>query len=236
MAGVFYAPIERTDDEGRASQHILAELAAARIPVVLFDRDTVAFPERSAYDLVALENHRGGYLLAQHLLRLGRRRICFVARPRSAPTVERRTAGYREAMWQAGQLVDPSWIRYGDPQNLDFVLPHTSATLLFWKDVSVMAVSKRLEHEKVHTTLEHHGHVLPSMPDRAVEVMEDAVTGYRPADVPGAVRLEANAVKDRRGWGVDPAVARSLGPDAVSPRPSPGWHLGRTPRIRASLR
>lgn len=65
-----------------------------------------------------------------------------------------------------------------------YILRHTSATLLLCKDVSVMAVSRRLGHEKIQTTLEHYGHVLPSMQERAVEVMEEVFRVDCPTVVP----------------------------------------------------
>jgi DNA-binding transcriptional MocR family regulator len=34
-----------------------------------------AFPNRSAYDLVGIDNFAGGYLLAEHLIKLGLRRL-----------------------------------------------------------------------------------------------------------------------------------------------------------------
>ena len=46
---------------------------------------------------MGIDNFAGGYLLAEHLLKLGNTRIHFVARPMSAPTVEARIAGVRDA-------------------------------------------------------------------------------------------------------------------------------------------
>jgi DNA-binding transcriptional MocR family regulator len=34
-----------------------------------------AFPNRNAYDLVGIDNFAGGYLLAEHLIKLGLRRL-----------------------------------------------------------------------------------------------------------------------------------------------------------------
>ncbi len=121
VAGVFFAPVEFTSDEGKTNQSILAALDRARIPVILLDRDTVPFPARSRFDLVGIDNVRGSYVLTQHLIQQGRRRIGFLARPRSAPTVERRIAGYREALWDAGATPARDWVRFGDPGDAAFV-------------------------------------------------------------------------------------------------------------------
>ncbi len=121
VAGVFFAPVEYTPDEGRTNLGILDALDRAGIPVVLLDRDTAGFPSRSRYDLVGIDNVRGGYALTEHLTRLGRRRIGFVSRPRSAPTVDLRIIGYREAMRRAGLGPGPDWVRFGDPGDPGFV-------------------------------------------------------------------------------------------------------------------
>lgn len=121
VAGVLFAPIELEEDAGQTNQHILDELTAARIPVVLIDRDVARFPERSPFDLVGIDNLRAGYLLARHLLDQGRRRIAFLARPASAPTVDRRISGYREAMSDAGLPLQVNSVHLGDPREPTFV-------------------------------------------------------------------------------------------------------------------
>jgi len=65
---------------------------------VLLDRDLEPYPQRSKYDLVGIDNRRTGYLATEHLVKTGAKRIAFFARPNSAPTVDARIAGYREAL------------------------------------------------------------------------------------------------------------------------------------------
>ena len=79
------------------------------------------FPIRSEFDLVVLDNTAGGYLLAEHLIKLGCRRLRFVTRPHSAPTVNARIAGAREALIRQGLDVDPGWVTTGDPADAKFV-------------------------------------------------------------------------------------------------------------------
>jgi DNA-binding LacI/PurR family transcriptional regulator len=98
VTGVFFAPLEFTEDDGPINREVVAALVRARIPVVLLDRDFAVYPERSPYDLVGVDNRRVGHLAASHLLKLGCRRIAFLALPHSAATVEARVAGYREAL------------------------------------------------------------------------------------------------------------------------------------------
>jgi GntR family transcriptional regulator, arabinose operon transcriptional repressor len=121
VAGVFFAPLELTEDKDLINQSVIAALEAAGIPIVLLDRDIVAFPQRSRFDLVGIDNRRAGFLIAEHLLRLGCARIDFFARPGSAPTVMLRIAGYREALLSAGIAFDPQWVHSGEPTDEQFV-------------------------------------------------------------------------------------------------------------------
>ena len=98
VSGVFFAPLELTPQRDAINRAIAEALDRAGIPVVLLDRDLVSYPERSRYDLVGIDNRRAGYVIARHLIRCGCRRPVFVGRPGSAPTVDARAAGYREAV------------------------------------------------------------------------------------------------------------------------------------------
>ena len=121
VAGVFFAPLELTEDKDRINQSVITALEAAGIPIVLLDRDIVAFPQRSRFDLVGIDNRRAGFLIADHLIRLGCRRLDFLARPDSAPTVMLRIAGYREALLSAGITPDPQWVHSGEPTDEKFI-------------------------------------------------------------------------------------------------------------------
>jgi GntR family transcriptional regulator of arabinose operon len=89
----------------------------AGVPVVLLDRDILPFPRRSKYDVVGIDNRRAGYVVAEHLVSAGRTRIAFVGRPLSAPTVDARIAGYRDAVAASGLAADPSWVRRIEPDD-----------------------------------------------------------------------------------------------------------------------
>jgi LacI family transcriptional regulator len=120
VSGVFFAPVELTPGQGEANRKLAESLRDVGIPVVLLDRDLLPYPSRSDFDLVGIDNMAGGYLLAEHLVKLGCKRITFVARPLSAPTVEARIAGVRESLVRHGITPDPGWVRYGDPADLKF--------------------------------------------------------------------------------------------------------------------
>jgi GntR family transcriptional regulator, arabinose operon transcriptional repressor len=103
VAGVFFAPLELSSGKDGVNQRIADALDAARIPVVLLDRTVVPYPERGHHDLVGIDNRRAGYVITDHLLRAGARRVAFVGLPHAAATVDAREAGYREALfaWKA---------------------------------------------------------------------------------------------------------------------------------------
>ena len=57
---------------------------------MLLDRTVAAYPAVDTHDLVGIDNRRAGYLITEHLLRLGARRIAFVTRRHAAATVAAR--------------------------------------------------------------------------------------------------------------------------------------------------
>jgi len=121
VMGVFFAPFELTKGQDEVNRSISDRFSEAGIPIVLLDRDLAPFPHSSAFDVVGLDNVAAGYLLADHLIKLGYRRIVFVARPLSAPTVERRFAGVRESLLAHQLEVAPDGLQTGDPQDPRFV-------------------------------------------------------------------------------------------------------------------
>jgi LacI family transcriptional regulator len=121
VSGVFFAPYELDPDKASANRRLAETLRQAGIPVVLLDSDLQSYPNRSDFDLVGVDNVAGGYIVAEHLIRLGCRHLCFVARPHSAPTVDARVAGVREALVRHRLEIDPGWLRVGDPADGRFV-------------------------------------------------------------------------------------------------------------------
>jgi len=121
VAGVFFAPLELAADKDAANRRIARALNRAQIPVVLLDRCYMPFPERSAHDLVGIDNRRAGYMAAAHLLGMGVRRLAFLGERLAANTVDARIAGFHEAMRGFGVAPerDPAW--RGSPQDEAFV-------------------------------------------------------------------------------------------------------------------
>jgi len=121
VAGVFFAPFELMPGKEDANRLMAVTLREAGIPVILLDRDLTPYMVHSDFDLVGIDNVYGGFLLAEHLLKLGCRHLHFVARPLSAPTVEARMAGVREALYQRNVKLDTNWLHIGDIEDKKFV-------------------------------------------------------------------------------------------------------------------
>jgi len=117
VAGVFFAPLELIGDKDEANRRIARDLERAQIPVVLLDRCYMPYPERSAHDLVGVDNRRAGYIATTHLLQMGVRRLAFLGEALAAGTVDARIAGFFEALRNFGIVPekDPAW--RGSPQD-----------------------------------------------------------------------------------------------------------------------
>jgi GntR family transcriptional regulator of arabinose operon len=121
VSGVFFAALEYVPKKDLINRRIMLALEKAKIPIVLLDRCVVPYPERSAHDLVGTDNRRIGFMITTHLLKLGLKRIAHLAKPFSAPTVEARIAGWREAHFRYGVPVLNGMERHGDPEDATFV-------------------------------------------------------------------------------------------------------------------
>jgi GntR family transcriptional regulator of arabinose operon len=121
VSGVFFAPLELTPAKDAVNQRIVTALDRAGIAVVLLDRCYAPYPTRSKFDLVGIDNRRTGFLITEHLLRLGLRRIAFLGKPLSASTVAARIAGYREALLAYGINTQEDLVRRGDPDDPQFL-------------------------------------------------------------------------------------------------------------------
>lgn len=121
VSGVFFAPFEHVLKPEEVNRRLAERLRQAGVAVVLLDRDLGAFPSRSEFDLVGTDNFAAGYVIADHLLKLGCRQLIFVAPPHSAPTVGLRVAGAREAILDRRRPAPSDFLRVGDPDDLRFV-------------------------------------------------------------------------------------------------------------------
>jgi len=121
VSGVFFAPLEPTERKSEIHQRISHALDESHIPIVLLDRDIVDCPERSRHDMVGIDNRRAGFVITEHLLNCGARRIGFWCPPHSLPTVNSRYLGYRAALLEHfGTRPDP-FVAAADPSDISVV-------------------------------------------------------------------------------------------------------------------
>jgi len=121
VSGVFFAPVEFTQGRNEVNHRIVSALDRAGIPVVLLDRCIEPYPARSNYDLVGIDNRRAAHSATEHLIHMGAKRVAFFARPNSAPTVDARIAGYREALQALSNESVRDWVYFGDATETQFV-------------------------------------------------------------------------------------------------------------------
>ncbi len=117
VSGVFFAPLELSNESDDVNERIARALDEAKIPVILLDRTVVPYPGRGHHDLVGIDNRRAGYLITEHVLQLGSQRVAFMAMPTAAATVAAREAGYREALYTCDKAVERSRIHRVDPSD-----------------------------------------------------------------------------------------------------------------------
>lgn len=81
------------------------------IPLILLDR---TMPDMPNVPVVRSDSETGGYLLTEHLIRLGHRRIAMLSANDYLSTSEQRTNGYRRALAVHGLPVEDTLIRFGN--------------------------------------------------------------------------------------------------------------------------
>ncbi len=99
VAGVLFYYVNESGQES-IRRNVEKILDGCGLPVVLLDRDIAAFPRRSRYDVVGVNNERAAYVLTEHLIGLGCRTFCFLTTSfdTPSPVVEERICGYQCAL------------------------------------------------------------------------------------------------------------------------------------------
>lgn len=149
VTGVILQPIEFVKDAPKINEETLRYFDDAGIAVILLDYDSAAFPERSKYDIVGIDNFAAGYTIAQHLLKTGSKRIAFLHRPYAAPTVTNRMRGVAAAVIEAGiewSLADN--VLKAEPQNSSaisrFIKRTSPDAFIAGNDIAAVKLSETL--------------------------------------------------------------------------------------------
>jgi LacI family transcriptional regulator len=99
----------------RLHSEVLAEAAAARIPVVLVNRSAEAY----GFPSVSVDNERGMTMAVAYLASLGHRKIAHIAGPQDISTGLSRYRGFIAAMTDHGLPVDEGLITYARAFSID---------------------------------------------------------------------------------------------------------------------
>jgi GntR family transcriptional regulator of arabinose operon len=149
VSGVFFAPLEIAADKDDVNHRIARALDEARIPIVLLDRTVLPYPRRGHHDLVGIDNRRAGFVITEHLLRLGCQRVAFVGLPNTAATVDAREAGYREALYTQDLPIDRAFVHRLDPDDQ----PVVRALMDSCRPDAIVCANDRTAGRLMHTLL-----------------------------------------------------------------------------------
>src|SRR5437588_3000814 len=97
--GLFLSPVYRLATEAPVYQELLAQ----RVPTLILGH-LVPFCQHFAN--VEPDDLLGSYAITQHLLKLGHKRIAFIAGPPATPWTQERFEGYRRALREEGIEID----------------------------------------------------------------------------------------------------------------------------------
>lgn len=145
-AGVIMQPVAYSEEAQSVNGIIADILDKAGIPVVLIDYDLLPPPERSRYDLVAIDNFNAGRKVAAHLIDAGAKRICCLLYKLSADSVHARFAGVDAEVYRVtGRHVD---IIEAKPDDVGLISAGLAAyrpdAIVCSNDIAALKLSKTL--------------------------------------------------------------------------------------------
>lgn len=103
VKGIIYHPIELQSADDVTNLEIVMAIRRAKIPVVLLDCDVVPPPQRSAFDLVSIDNIHAAEMLADHLFASGASNVGVLMLPQTFPNMLDRVRGVENAARRAGR-------------------------------------------------------------------------------------------------------------------------------------
>jgi GntR family transcriptional regulator, arabinose operon transcriptional repressor len=102
IKGVFYIPIDFTDENEKINHAICDRLDKEGVKIILIDRDIYQMPKRSKFDVIGINNRRAGYRITSYLTEMGLNDIYFINCKLNSNVVRERIEGYKEAISAAG--------------------------------------------------------------------------------------------------------------------------------------
>ena len=106
--GIIHGSVETA--ESHLIRTHLSDLINEGVPIVMLGTPI----EGVRVDRVSINNVRGFYLVVEHLVQLGHRRIAFIGGPEKNSIAEERLKGFVESMESFGIEVDSELIRHAD--------------------------------------------------------------------------------------------------------------------------
>jgi LacI family transcriptional regulator len=119
---------------GRGDARMVADIKTRRIPAVAID----PFPAYSEIDLVEIDNKRGGFIAAEHLIQLGHKQIGLLTIADGRPSIEERNEGWRLALLKNG--LESNYANVFECQSLSFQGGYEKAKEILQKNKKLTAL------------------------------------------------------------------------------------------------
>ncbi|MBN1911243.1 MAG: GntR family transcriptional regulator [Pirellulales bacterium] len=110
VQGVLFYPAILPPEKMHLNQMAVDLLATAGLEIVLVDRELDCTPHRSPFTRVGYDNVRAGFLIADHLAQVGRRRMVFVGSSSVATAIEDRWTGFCAGLLHHGISPSPEML------------------------------------------------------------------------------------------------------------------------------
>lgn len=91
---------------GKVPSLFLSQLSKYKIPLVFVD----FYPPHGDYNVVLIDNIKGGYLATKHLIELGHKNIAFVGGDITHPSITDRLIGYKQALESSDIPINQNFI------------------------------------------------------------------------------------------------------------------------------
>jgi DNA-binding LacI/PurR family transcriptional regulator len=106
--GTVFLPL-MGEKQASKNMEFIRKTQEQKIPIVVIDRLPYIEYKKPDFDYVTADNFRGGYLIANHLIELGHKRIAYIGGPASS-SGQQRINGCRKAFEENGIEFDPKLI------------------------------------------------------------------------------------------------------------------------------